>query len=84
MNQAGLLRLTGQYTQSVVMFEQAKDILVQLGLQQDYVYASVLNNLALVYQDTGEMEKALSAALEAFEFVQKDPDGAARSSDVFE
>jgi tetratricopeptide (TPR) repeat protein len=67
LNFAGLFRLKGQPHEAVEMFLDARNLLITSGMQNDYAYRSVLNNLALAYQDIGRYEDAYAAAYESYE-----------------
>ena len=64
----------GNAEKAVGLFMEAKDILTACNMQNDYSYASVLNNLALAYQDLGEFDKALAAASQALELMKQEAD----------
>ena len=69
LNLAGLYRLTGRTGDAVSLFLEAKQLFAEAQLTREYAYASVLNNLALAYQDNGDFVAALASAREAYALI---------------
>lgn len=74
LNMAGTCRLMGDKDKALKNFTQAGDIFKSSGVDNPYVYASLYNNIALVYKDLGDVESALSYLLYALENIEKIPE----------
>lgn len=67
LNYAGTCRLSGRLKEAVSLFLSAKKLFEDTGLKESYEYGSTLNNLAIAYQDLGDMEKALDIGSQALD-----------------
>jgi tetratricopeptide (TPR) repeat protein len=52
-NIAGTYRLWGKFDDAEKYFFQSKELFEEIGATKDYYYASVINNIGLLYQDRG-------------------------------
>ena len=73
-NMAGTCRLLHRSEQAEKLFLQAMEVYQNAGLQDSYFYASVLNNLSLVYQETGEPDKAVYYLEQALQQITGQPE----------
>jgi tetratricopeptide (TPR) repeat protein len=53
-NIAGTYRLWGKFEDAEKYFFESKELFEKVGATKDYYYASVINNIGLLYQDKGE------------------------------
>lgn len=58
-NMAGTLRIMGEYSRAEELFLEAVHMYEAAELQNTAAYASVLNNLSQVYQETRQVDKAI-------------------------
>lgn len=56
---AGTCRLLHRAWEAESLFLRAMECYRQAGLEDSDAYTSVLNNLSLVYRETGDLEKAI-------------------------
>ncbi len=73
-NMAGTCRLMGAFEQAVSLFQEALNIHEMLGDLQSYAYASVHNNLSLVYQETGRLDLAVIHLETALPLIENMPE----------
>ncbi|MGN0194039.1 MAG: tetratricopeptide repeat protein [Pseudoramibacter sp.] len=73
-NMAGTLRLIGENHQAIDMFLQAIKIYHHLNADESYAFASVQNNLSLVYQETGQTKLAIYHLQIALDLIRKMPE----------
>ena len=73
-NMAGTYRLLRRSEQAEKLFLQAMEVYQNAGLQDSYSYTSVLNNLSLVYQETGELDKAIYYLEQALHQIAEQPE----------
>ncbi|MHC5215348.1 DUF4037 domain-containing protein [Enterococcus sp. LJL128] len=71
-NLANVLRAQGSLVKSEKIFLQAKELYENLNLF-DYPYASLCNNLSLVYQNMGEYKQAYQLLMNAVELIKDSP-----------
>ena len=79
INYAGLMRLQRKNDDAIRLFLDAKRLLEELDAREDYAYASVLNNIALVYQDMGDSKTAIEYCHAAMEVIKS---GAGEERDI--
>ena len=73
-NMAGTYRLLHRGEQAEKLFLQAMEVYQNAGLQDSCSYTSVLNNLSLVYQETGELDKAIYYLEQALHQIAEHPE----------
>lgn len=73
-NMAGTLRLMGEYGQAEGLFLEAIRWYEESGLADTAAYASVLNNLSLVYQATRQLDKAIHYLERALTLIEAMPE----------
>ena len=73
-NMAGTCRLLHRSEQAEHLFFRAMEVYETAGLQDGYSYTSVLNNLSLVYQETGELNKAIYYLEQALQRIEAQPE----------
>lgn len=59
VNLAGTLRLMKQFDEAIKLYREAASIYERIAGKKSYYYATVLNNMALVYLDLERYEDAL-------------------------
>ncbi len=69
INLGGTLRLMKQYDQALALYAEAAGIYTRLTGRRSYYYATVLNNMALVYLDQQDYAQALKCADEALQII---------------
>lgn len=74
LNMAGACRLMGDRDRALQNFRQAGEIFKSSGVDDPYIYASLYNNIALVYQDAGDVDSAMKYLLLALENIEKTPE----------
>lgn len=72
-NMAGTMRLIGENDQAIDLFLKAIKIYRNLNADQSYAFASVQNNLSLVYQETGQTKLAIYHLQLALDLINKMP-----------
>ena len=77
LNSATCQRAFGNAERSLEYFRKTEAIYRQKMEPFDYRYASLYNNMALVYSDIGEYARAEELSLKAVEILLTDPDSAA-------
>ncbi|MGN0633710.1 MAG: DUF4125 family protein [Oscillospiraceae bacterium] len=74
LNAANAYRASGRHAESFAAYEKVKEIYDSDPDTPDHLYASYYNNLSLLYQQTGEHEKACECQYKALETVLKTGD----------
>ncbi len=74
LNIATLYRSQGNYHQSLQYYHQCEKIYQLLLDRNDMRFAAFYNNFSLLYQETGDKEKALDYELKALQVIQKGHD----------
>ncbi len=69
VNLAGAYRFAGDLEKSETLYLEARELLDK----KDYVYASICNNLGILYQDQKRWEEAERLHLESRELLKEDP-----------
>lgn len=77
LNSATCQRAFGNAERSLEYFRKTEEVYRQKMEPFDYRYASLYNNMALVYSDIGEYEQAEELSRKAEEILLTDPDSAA-------
>lgn len=72
-NMAGTYRLMGAHEKAIELFLQAIGIYEACGDGQSYAYASVQNNISLVYQEIGQFEHAAEHLEKALDMIRTMP-----------
>lgn len=70
INLAGTLRLMKEYDRALQLYTEAANIYSRLEGKRGYHYATVLNNLSLVYLDLGKYAEALQYTEEALSIIR--------------
>jgi len=70
-NMAGTCRLLHRASEAESLFLRAMECYRQAGLEDSDAYTSVLNNLSLVYRETGELGKAIDYLLQALKRLEE-------------
>lgn len=73
-NMAGTMRLIGENDQAIDLFLEAIKIYRNLNADKSYAFASVQNNLSLVYQETGQTKLAIYHLQLALDLIAKMPE----------
>ena len=68
---AGTCRLLHRASEAESLFLRAMECYRQAGLEDSDAYTSVLNNLSLVYRETGELGKAIDYLLQALKRLEE-------------
>lgn len=66
-NMAGTCRLLNRPAAAEDLFRRSMEVYREAGLEDSDAYTSVLNNLSMVYRETGELEKAIHYLHQALE-----------------
>lgn len=69
INEAGAYRLSGRTGEAIRCFEDARLVLKANGEEDGYEYATLLNNMSLLYQDEGRLDVAVECAGKAYAIV---------------
>lgn len=69
VNLAGTLRLMKQFDEAIKLYREAASIYERIAGKKSYYYATVLNNMALVYLDLERYEDALYVSEKALHIV---------------
>ncbi|MCM1497771.1 MAG: DUF4037 domain-containing protein [Clostridium sp.] len=74
LNIANAYRASGRLEDSLFYYRRVFDIYDKNLKKNDFLYASLNNNLSLLYQEMGEFDKACEALVRALEIVKQYPD----------
>jgi len=74
MNMAGTYRLSGDLDLALAHFQEAKEIYEAEQINDPYGLASLLNNMALVYQDCGKPQQAIQNLCDSLKLLEMVPD----------
>lgn len=74
MNMASTYRLSGDMNMALSHFHEAKSIYESEHINDPYGYASILNNMALVYQDSSNPQKAIQYLNDSLAILKSLPD----------
>lgn len=72
-NLASTYRLANQHTVAIKLFRDVLRLYHQMGLEADYSYVNVLNNIALVYQESGQTDFAIYYLEKALKLIRSMP-----------
>ncbi len=74
VNAANAYRAGGEYEKSLEMYIKAQDIYKANFSDDDSQYAALYNNLSLLYQETGDYNKAKETLYKSLSIIDKQPD----------
>ncbi len=74
INIANVYRASGRLADSMEHYQKVFEIYAQVLDRNDFLYASLYNNLSLLYQEMGEFEQAAEALCKALEVVRLYPE----------
>jgi len=73
-NRATTYRMMGDTDAALALFAESMAIYEEVGEQNAYLLAGVLNNLAVLYQSIGKYDEAANAQVSAVEKLESDPE----------
>lgn len=71
VNVAGTYRYMGNFQKAAENYAEAAEIMMSLNMGGTYEFASMLNNMALCFEDMGDVEHAMDSATEAYKIIAK-------------
>ena len=74
INLAGTLRLKKEYTRAQSLYHEAAGIYERIAGRGSYYYATVLNNLSLLYMDEEQYGEAMQCLQEALPIIRRHPE----------
>ena len=74
INMAGTLRLKKEYTRAQSLYNEALHIYERVAGRNSYYYATVLNNLSLLYMDEEQYDEAVRCLEEALPIIRRYPE----------
>lgn len=73
-NMAGTCRLMHRYSEAEALLFQAMELYRAAGMTSSRAYTGVLNNISLLYQECGQLQKAISYLEQALTRMEDQPD----------